>query len=269
MLKGHLGSGENYMESHLVILKQIGSYLKHCKEIPYIQIFDENDSVVQQFYHHSSMKNISANSSWQAHMQLHHSYRQHLLSNNRNPHIFIGIFGFVYSIKTLYQKENCVGTIIFGGFRLPNTAYSHLTQQLNIEMNELPKVLEIQQFKQLIAKMDRKIDAIAQQADELFLEILSWLKEEMHRIITVNEICRKYFVSSSYLRRIFLKYTNQSFKKTYFEMKLEYGYLLHKTTFWSHKKIAESLGYYDNHQFIKKLKEYIQAKGYPAVSTLS
>lgn len=247
------------MEEEQFVWNKVVSYFEERKNIPFARITCEMYKIDREIFHEQFLENVAKETIWRNHILTMESYDKQLISQFQESQNFLGVHGRLYCLKYLYYKENLIGKVIFGGFCTKENALYTTSQKLEKKFSSA-SILETKRLDSLIKKTNSEVDSHLMEIDKCFFDILDTLTTQMHRIVTVLELCEKHYCSISQIRRVFIKHTGQSFKKYYFHLKLEEAYARKQATSWSNKKIAASIGYAENPVFLRKFKEYIQQK---------
>lgn len=89
----------------------------------------------------------------------------------------------------------------------------------------------------------------------LFHHIIEYLEQNLHRQVTIEQICKDNLISRSQLQTVFKKHCNQSAIEYYLDMKTETAKLMIRNHNMNFTQISESLGYSSIHYFSRQFKK--------------
>lgn len=102
---------------------------------------------------------------------------------------------------------------------------------------------------------DESVEALeATASSKLFTKIVEYLYMNIHKKISVQDICSEFSISKTYCNKLFRKYKDISFNTFMNEMRIEIACKLLKETDFSVQKVAEKVGIMDYYYFSKKFK---------------
>ena len=91
--------------------------------------------------------------------------------------------------------------------------------------------------------------------DELFSQIIAYIKAKVDYPITVDEICKKFSISRSYLQKTFIRAINQTPKRYISDLRLEKSCQLLQKSNYTVTDVAKALHYSSVHAFSNMFKE--------------
>lgn len=160
-----------------------------------------------------------------------------------NESIIIPIFSELHNTeKVLIQFRQLLHT-------------THSQYYSSYAANYLVTLLTIELTQQVINETLVRIDNTSIN-DKKFVGILEWLKINIHKEISVQQLADKFGFNPDYLTRLFKKHLGVSTLSYINEMKIAKGKEFLTQTEASIKEISYSLGFKDEKYFMKLFKQY-------------
>lgn len=198
----------------------------------------------------------------------------HDFNKNSPCYSYLCHFGLCEITIKLIQENINYGYIIIGPFKIPEN-YEEDTKRLydfcvknlidyNVALKEYKKIPNISEKKLNSIKtivlalfefaLSRNI--ITYQYSEFETEIKKYINENLQNDLTIDRICKQFFVSPKQLYTLFKKETGISPKKYITNQRIEKAIHLIKNSNDSLAEIAEKVGIPDYTYFIKVFKSY-------------
>lgn len=124
------------------------------------------------------------------------------------------------------------------------------------------KPLDESDANQVLSRIKKKLDQKAagegngglQVTNTVLADILDYVEINLHTKLSINTICERFHISSSYCCKLFKYYLNTSFVSYLLEKRMEYAKRLLKSTEMPINEIAYKCGFDDYFYFAKKFK---------------
>lgn len=102
---------------------------------------------------------------------------------------------------------------------------------------------------------ERLLSAKQKNADELFLKIVSYMEENLHHQITIDQLCRDNLVSRSILQKLFRDHADCGVIDYFCNLKIKAAKQMIRNQHMNFTQIADNLGYTSIHYFSRQFKK--------------
>lgn len=183
-------------------------------DLPLLQIFDNSFQYSSFKHYKKKFEYLVDCSEWEKLVQ---KQKDVLEIRKLEKILFSNQEGEIFLMKKLLCKEKNIGVAILGGFFLSTS-------------------------QEKVLLLDNKVEQLFSKVDAILFEVFDLLIEDLSVRHTLESLAERNFCSISKIRRSFEKNTGLSFKKFYFNLKMEYALLLRNHAH-SLSDIALAVGY--------------------------
>ena len=194
-----------------------------------------------------------------------------LCKKNNRTFSYLCHAGICETIVPILFDGSAIGYIIFGEYKIKGVktnvkeyaqenginadalsdAYERLTSLTENEAESMARILEACVLKFWMS------DAILLRTEDIAGRIKQFIDENIYEPLTVDELCKSFFISRQRLYTIFKDNFNTTVKKYVLERKLSRAKQLLRTTDYSITEITEKTGFADYNNFIQRFRHIV------------